>query len=46
MLKPARRCLPDAVFGANDGIITTFAVICGVVGAGPATRIILSRTGP
>jgi VIT1/CCC1 family predicted Fe2+/Mn2+ transporter len=33
--------LPDAVFGANDGIITTFAVISGVVGAGLATRVIL-----
>jgi hypothetical protein len=36
-----RRYLPDAVFGANDGIITTFAVVSGVVGAGLAERIIL-----
>jgi VIT1/CCC1 family predicted Fe2+/Mn2+ transporter len=41
LLALARRYLPDAVFGASDGIITTFAVICGVVGAGLATRIIL-----
>jgi len=25
--------LPDAVYGANDGIITTFAIVAGVVGA-------------
>ena len=37
----ARRYLPDAVFGANDGVITTFAVVSGVVGAGLAPRIIL-----
>jgi vacuolar iron transporter family protein len=36
-----RRYLPAAVFGANDGIITTFAVISGVVGAGLATCVIL-----
>lgn len=30
-----------AVFGANDGIITTFAVVAGVSGAGLDPRIIL-----
>jgi len=33
--------LPDLVFGANDGIITTFAVVTGVVGAELSERIIL-----
>ncbi len=37
----ARRYLPDLVYGANDGIITTFAVVCGVVGADLSERVIL-----
>jgi VIT1/CCC1 family predicted Fe2+/Mn2+ transporter len=37
----ARRYLPDLVYGANDGIITTFAVVCGVVGAALSTQVIL-----
>ena len=36
-----RRYLADLVFGANDGIITTLAVISGVVGASLSTRVIL-----
>ena len=36
-----RHYLPDLVFGANDGIITTFAVVTGVVGASLSQRIIL-----
>ena len=36
-----RRHLPDLVYGANDGIITTFAVASGVVGASLSDRIIL-----
>jgi vacuolar iron transporter family protein len=32
---------PDLVYGANDGIITTFAVVSGVVGADLSERIIL-----
>jgi len=39
----ARRYLPDLVFGANDGIITTFAVVSGVVGASLSNRVILIR---
>ena len=35
------RYLPDLVFGANDGIITTLAVVSGVVGASLSTKIIL-----
>lgn len=33
--------LPDLVYGANDGIITTFAVVSGVVGAALSERVIL-----
>jgi VIT1/CCC1 family predicted Fe2+/Mn2+ transporter len=33
--------LPDLIYGANDGIVTTLAVISGVVGASLSTRIIL-----
>lgn len=33
--------IKDLVYGANDGIITTFAVVAGVVGAGLSPRIIL-----
>ena len=35
------RYLPDLVFGANDGITTTFAVISAVVGASLSNRVIL-----
>ena len=41
MTRYVRRHLPDLVYGANDGIITTFAVASGVVGAGLSDRIIL-----
>ena len=37
----ARHYLPDLVFGANDGIITTFAVVCGVVGASLSDTVIV-----
>ena len=33
--------LPDLVYGANDGIITTFAVVSGVAGASLSDRVIL-----
>ena len=36
-----RHYLPDLVYGANDGIITTFAVVCGVVGADLSVSVIL-----
>ena len=36
-----RYYFPDLVYGANDGIITTFAVVTGVVGAALSERIIL-----
>jgi VIT1/CCC1 family predicted Fe2+/Mn2+ transporter len=43
--EPTRRARPGflkaAVFGANDGIVTTFAVVAGVAGAGLEARIVL-----
>jgi len=35
------RLMKAAVFGANDGIVTTFAVVAGVAGAGLAANIVL-----
>ena len=37
----ARHYLGDLVYGANDGIITTFAVVAGVTGASLPARTIL-----
>ena len=37
----ASHYLPDLVYGANDGIITTFAVVSGVVGASLANTVIV-----
>jgi VIT1/CCC1 family predicted Fe2+/Mn2+ transporter len=31
----------DTVYGANDGIVTTFAVVAGVAGAGLSSQIVL-----
>jgi VIT1/CCC1 family predicted Fe2+/Mn2+ transporter len=36
-----RHYLPDVVYGANDGIITTFAVVSGVTGADLSASIVL-----
>lgn len=36
-----QRFLPDLVYGANDGTITTFAIVAGVVGAGLPVEIVL-----
>lgn len=33
--------LPDVVYGANDGIVTTFAVVSGVVGASLANSVVI-----
>ena len=38
---PGTGFLKAAVYGANDGIITTFAVVAGVAGAGLEPKIIL-----
>ncbi|MDP3975671.1 MAG: VIT1/CCC1 transporter family protein, partial [bacterium] len=37
----AGKYLPEAVYGASDGIVTTFAIVSGVVGADLSTSIIL-----
>jgi VIT1/CCC1 family predicted Fe2+/Mn2+ transporter len=37
----ARRYVRDLVYGATDGIITTFAVVAGVAGAALSTRIVV-----
>ncbi|MCI0685012.1 MAG: VIT1/CCC1 transporter family protein [Gemmataceae bacterium] len=36
-----QRYLPDVVYGANDGAITTFAVVAGVTGADLSLHIVL-----
>jgi VIT1/CCC1 family predicted Fe2+/Mn2+ transporter len=38
----SRHYLPDLVYGSNDGIITTFAVVSGVVGASLSKTVILT----
>jgi vacuolar iron transporter family protein len=38
---PTGSRLRDFVYGAIDGIVTTFAVVAGVAGAGLATRVVL-----
>lgn len=35
------KLLRAAVYGANDGIVTTFAVVAGVMGAGLSAKVIL-----
>lgn len=40
-MKVAKKYIKPAVLGASDGIVTTFAVVAGVVGAGFATEIII-----
>ena len=37
----AGKYLPDFVLGANDGVITTFAVISGVVGASLSSKVVV-----
>ena len=36
-----KKYLKEIVYGANDGIVTTFAVIAGVAGADLSTSVIL-----
>lgn len=41
-IRPAiEKHLPDIVYGANDGIITTLVVIAGVTGAALSSRVLL-----
>lgn len=39
--KLPRRFLPDLVYGANDGLITTFAIVAGVTGASLSATVVL-----
>jgi VIT1/CCC1 family predicted Fe2+/Mn2+ transporter len=41
LVRKIRAYLPDLVFGACDGIITTLAIVSGVVGAALSTTVIL-----
>lgn len=36
-----RKYLPELIYGASDGIITTFAIVAGIVGASLSTQAIL-----
>src|SRR5687767_15500536 len=40
-LQVARHYVRELIYGANDGIITTFAVVAGVSGGGLALRVVL-----
>jgi len=37
----ARHYIRDLVYGANDGLITTFAIVAGVTGGGLTPRAML-----
>lgn len=41
MRKILGRYIKDIIYGANDGIVTTFAVVAGSVGAGLSAKVIL-----
>jgi VIT1/CCC1 family predicted Fe2+/Mn2+ transporter len=41
LLQTARHYVRELVYGANDGIITTFAVVAGVAGGGLPLRVVL-----
>jgi len=36
-----RRYLPDLIYGSNDGVVTTFAIVSGVVGAQLSNQVII-----
>jgi VIT1/CCC1 family predicted Fe2+/Mn2+ transporter len=40
-LETARHYVRELIYGANDGIITTFAVVAGVTGGGLSLRVVL-----
>src|SRR5687767_9461255 len=41
LLETARHYVRELIYGANDGIITTFAVVAGVAGGGLSLRVVL-----
>src|SRR5512145_2328402 len=40
-MQVARHYIRELIYGANDGIITTFAVVAGVAGGGLSLRVVL-----
>ena len=40
-LQTARHYVRELIYGANDGIITTFAVVAGVIGGNLPSRVVL-----
>lgn len=40
-LDKVRRYLPELIYGASDGIVTTLAIVAGVVGASLSANVIL-----
>jgi VIT1/CCC1 family predicted Fe2+/Mn2+ transporter len=40
-LQMARHYVRELIYGANDGIITTFAVVAGVAGGGLSSQVVL-----
>jgi vacuolar iron transporter family protein len=40
-LQVARHYIRELIYGANDGIVTTFAVVAGVAGGGLSLRVVL-----
>jgi vacuolar iron transporter family protein len=40
-LQIARHYIRELIYGANDGIVTTFAVVAGVAGGGLSLRVVL-----
>jgi VIT1/CCC1 family predicted Fe2+/Mn2+ transporter len=41
VIQVARHYIRELIYGANDGIITTFAVVAGVAGGGLSLRVVL-----
>jgi VIT1/CCC1 family predicted Fe2+/Mn2+ transporter len=41
VLQIARHYIRELIYGANDGMITTFAVVAGVAGGGLSLRVVL-----
>ena len=41
LVDTARHYIRELIYGANDGIITTFAVVAGVAGGGLSLRVVL-----
>ena len=41
LLEIARHYVRELIYGANDGIITTFAVVAGVAGGGLSLPVVL-----